>query len=61
MASTILPFAMFHALTSLMLQNYTTVIIVLAFAYGFATTAMIIPRLSEFLVSAGRVKGGEDE
>ena len=61
LASTILPFAMFHALTSLMLQNYTTVIIVLAFAYGFATTAMIIPRLSEFLVSAGRVKGGEDE
>ena len=61
LASTILPFAMFHALTSLMLKNYTTVIIVLTFAYGFATTAMIIPRLSEFLVSAGRVKGGEGE
>ena len=61
LASTILPFAMFHALTSLMLKNYATVIIVLTFAYGFATTAMIIPRLSEFLVSAGRVKGGEGE
>ena len=61
LASTILPFAMFHALTSLMLKNYTTVIIVLTFAYGFATTAMIIPRLSEFLVSAGRVKDGEGE
>lgn len=61
LASALLPLAMFYSITSLMLQNYTAVIIVLAFTYGFATTAMIMPRLSEFLVSAGRFKAEESE
>ena len=60
-ASTILPLAMFYSITSLMLQNYTSVILVLTFTYGFATTAMIMPRLSEFLVSAGRIKSTDSE
>lgn len=61
LASAILPLAMFYSITSLMLQNYTSVILVLAFTYGFATTAMIMPRLSEFLVSAGRFKAEGSE
>ncbi len=61
LASAILPLAMFYSITSLMLQNYTSVILVLAFTYGFATTAMIMPRLSEFLVSAGRFKAEQSE
>lgn len=61
LASAILPLAMFYSITSLMLQNYTSVILVLAFTYGFATTAMIMPRLSEFLVSSGRFKSEESE
>jgi ABC-type Na+ efflux pump permease subunit len=61
LASAILPLAMFYSITSLMLQNYTSVILVLTFTYGFATTAMIMPRLSEFLVSAGRFKAEESE
>ena len=61
LASAILPLAMFYLITSLMLQNYASVIIVLAFTYGFATTAMIMPRLTEFLVSAGRFKSEDSE
>ncbi len=61
LASGILPLAMFYLITSLMLKNYTSVVIVLAFTYGFTTTAMIMPRLSEFLVSAGRFKTAESE
>ncbi|HMP79035.1 MAG TPA: hypothetical protein PKD54_06250, partial [Pirellulaceae bacterium] len=59
-ASMILPFAMFYSITSLLLKNYTPVVIVISFAYGFATTAMIMPRLSEFLVAMGRVKSTDD-
>lgn len=61
LASAILPLAMFYSITSLMLQQYTSVILVLAFTYGFATTAMIMPRLSEFIVSAGRFKAEDSE
>ena len=61
LASTILPFAMFYSITSLMLQQYTSVLIAMCFAYGFATTAMILPRLTEFLVSDGNTKSAESE
>ncbi len=60
-ASMILPFAMFYSITSLLLGHYASVIIVVAFTYGFATTAMLVPRLSEFRVSTGRSKSGEGE
>lgn len=61
LASAILPFAMFHAITSLLIGNYLSVLLVVCFAYGFATTAMMIPRLSEFIVSSDRVKAGDTE
>ncbi len=56
LASAILPMAMFYSITSLLLGNYLAVLLVVAFTYGFATTAMMIPRLSEFLVSSDRSK-----
>jgi ABC-type transport system involved in multi-copper enzyme maturation permease subunit len=60
LASAILPFAMFYSITSLLLENYLAVLLVVCFTYGFATTAMIIPRLSEFLVSSDRSKSTEN-
>lgn len=61
LASAILPLAMFYSITSLLLENYLSVVMVVAFTYGFTTTAMIMPRLSEFLVSTGRSKIAENE
>jgi ABC-type transport system involved in multi-copper enzyme maturation permease subunit len=56
LASGILPMAMFYSITSLLLGKYLAVLLVVAFTYGFATTAMMIPRLSEFLVSSEKSK-----
>ena len=55
----ILPLAMFYCITSLLLKNYFSVILVLAFTYGFTTTALIIPRLNEFIVSMDKAKAGD--
>ncbi len=60
LAAMLLPFAMFYTITSLLLKNYTPAVIVVSFSYGFATTAMLMPRLSEFLVASGRVKSTDD-
>ncbi len=60
MASGLLPIAMFYSITSLLLGKYFSVLLVVCFTYGFATTAMVIPRLSEFLVSTGRSKSAEN-
>jgi ABC-type transport system involved in multi-copper enzyme maturation permease subunit len=57
----LLPFAMFHAITSYLLGNFLTVFIVIVIAYGFAVAAMAVPRLSEFLVASDRVKAGDSE
>jgi len=61
LASALLPLAMFYSITSLLLENYLSAIIVVSLTYGFATVAMIMPRLSEFLVSMGRSKTAEAE
>ena len=61
LASALLPLAMFYSITSFLVKNYLSVVLVVAFTYGFATTAMIIPRLSEFLISTGRAKTGEND
>ncbi len=60
LACGVLPIAMFYSITSLLLGNYLSVLLVVCFTYGFATTAMMIPRLSEFLVSTGRSKTAEN-
>lgn len=59
-ASAILPLAMFYCITSILLKNYTSAVLVLAFTYGFAITAMVVPRLSEFRFAQGRSKIIED-
>ena len=61
LASALLPLAMFYSITSLLLEKYLSVIIVVAFTYGFATTAMIVPRLSEFIIAMGRAKTLEND
>jgi ABC-type transport system involved in multi-copper enzyme maturation permease subunit len=60
LAAAILPMAMFYSITSLLLENYLAVLLVVCFTYGFATTAMMIPRLSEFIVSSERLKTGDN-
>ncbi|MFT7629558.1 MAG: ABC-type transport system involved in multi-copper enzyme maturation permease subunit [Mariniblastus sp.] len=60
LACAALPIAMFYSITSFMIGSYLSVLLVVCFTYGFATTAMMIPRLSEFLVSSGRSKTAEN-
>lgn len=50
----LLPITMFYSITSLLIGDYMSVLLVMATTFGFATSAMMIPRLSEFLVSTGR-------
>lgn len=61
MSAMILPIAMFYSITSFLLGQYMSVILVVAFTYGFAITAMVVPRLSEFLISMGRSKLAEND
>ncbi len=61
MASALLPLAMFFSITSLLLARYLSVLLVVAFTYGFTTTAMIMPALGEFNISMGRIRQNEDE
>ena len=55
-ACALLPITMFYSITSLLIGSYLSVLIVMATTFGFTTLAMMIPRLSEFLVSTGRAK-----
>lgn len=52
----LLPITMFYSITSLLIGSYLSVLIVMSATFGFTTLAMMIPRLSEFLVSTGRAK-----
>ncbi len=60
-ASMVLPITMFYCITSLLLGRYLGALIAATFAYGFATTAIVVPRLSEFLVYVGRSKTSEHD
>ena len=48
LASFLCPIAAFYALTSVLLGNYYAAMLTTFFAYGFATTAMLVPAVSEF-------------
>lgn len=62
LASFGLPFLTFFAITSFLLRNQElSVFSVIVTAYGFATTAMIIPALSEFDFAMGRTRAAEDD
>ena len=60
-SSLVLPFATFFAITGFLLQNQElTVFVVIASAYGFTISAMMVPAISEFDIAMGRSQGGED-
>jgi ABC-type transport system involved in multi-copper enzyme maturation permease subunit len=61
LACALLPFAMFHSITSYLIGSFLSVFIVINAAYGFATAAMMVPRLSEFLVASDRIRGADTE
>lgn len=57
-----LPFLTFFAITSFILRNQElTVFSVIMAAYGFATTAMVVPALSEFDFAMGRSRNVDEE
>jgi ABC-type transport system involved in multi-copper enzyme maturation permease subunit len=53
-ASFLCPFATFYAITSLFLNQTLGVFLVIAAAYGFTASAMLIPAICEFDVATGR-------
>lgn len=59
-ASGLLPLAMFYSFTGAVLKSYLAVLIVIVLAYGFTTFSMMLPRLSEWLVSSGRARSTGD-
>ena len=54
LGSALLPLVMFFSITNLLLEKYLSVLIALVGGYGFTTWAMMMPRLSEFLVASDR-------
>ncbi|TWT72693.1 ABC-2 family transporter protein [Posidoniimonas polymericola] len=48
------PFAVFYAIVSFLLGHYDWVFLATIATFGFATTAMLVPALSEFDVATGR-------
>lgn len=60
LSSMLLPFSTFYAITGLFLENTLGVLIVVGLAYGFATTAMLIPTLFEFDLAIGRTTLSND-
>jgi ABC-type transport system involved in multi-copper enzyme maturation permease subunit len=53
-AAMILPFCTFYAITGFLLDNTLGVALMILFAYGFPTVAMLVPAISEFDVALGR-------
>lgn len=61
-ASLLLPMATFFAIVSFVLGNRElTIFLVLSGTYGFTTTAMLIPAISEFDFAMGRTRSGGDD
>jgi ABC-type transport system involved in multi-copper enzyme maturation permease subunit len=60
LASLLLPFATFYAITSYLLHLPLAVFLVTAGAYSFTTAAMMIPALSEFDFAMGRGSVAEE-
>lgn len=61
LATGLLPLAMFYSVTSLLLGRPLSVFLVMAFTYGFAAAAMIVPAMGEYNIAMGRSKINEDE
>jgi ABC-type transport system involved in multi-copper enzyme maturation permease subunit len=59
-ASIFLPFATFYGITSYFLGNPLSVFIALAFAYGLAIAAMLVPAIHAFDFAMGRSRAAEE-
>ncbi len=54
LASLVLPFATFYAITSFLMDYTLAVFLVMAVAYSFTTAAMLVPAVAEFDFAMGR-------
>ncbi len=54
LATLVLPFATFYAITSFLMDYTLAVFLVMAVAYSFTTAAMMVPALAEFDFAMGR-------
>ncbi|MEX2173811.1 MAG: ABC transporter permease subunit [Pirellulaceae bacterium] len=61
LASLLLPFATFFAITNFLVDHWFEAFLVTAGTYGFTTAAMLIPALTEFDVAMGRTKMAGEE
>jgi ABC-type transport system involved in multi-copper enzyme maturation permease subunit len=61
LASLLLPFATFFAITNFLVDHLMEAFLVVAFTYGFTTAAMLVPALYEFDIAMGRTKGAGEE
>ena len=61
LASLLLPFATFFAITSFLLGHNFQVWLVTIATYGFTTAAMLIPAIFEFDIAMGRTKAAGEE
>lgn len=61
LASLLLPFATFFAITSFLLGHNFQVWLVTIVTYGFTTAAMLIPAIFEFDIAMGRTKAAGEE
>ena len=59
-ASMLVPFATFYAITSFVLQYTLSVFLVTVAAYGFTTAALLIPAVYEFDVEMGRTSRAQE-
>ena len=60
LASLMLPFATFYAITSFLMEYTLAVFLVMAVAYSFTTAAMMVPALAEFDFAMGRNSTDEE-
>jgi ABC-type transport system involved in multi-copper enzyme maturation permease subunit len=61
LASLLLPFATFFAITNFLVDHLLEAFLVIACTYGFTTAAMLVPALYEFDIALGRTKAAGDE
>jgi ABC-type Na+ efflux pump permease subunit len=61
LASGVLPLAMFFVITSFLIGRMLSVFLVMGATYGFATTALMMPALGEYMLAMGRSRTQEEE
>jgi ABC-type Na+ efflux pump permease subunit len=61
LASLLLPFATFFAITNFLVDHQFEAFLVTAGTYGFTTAALLVPALYEFDIAMGRTKMAGDE